>query len=107
LLVPEALLNEILETVKAKPHLARRIPPQKLKEFIAILQEMSEEVPRIKSPIPAVTRDPKDDYLLAYALVGRADFLVTGDHDLLALQGLVIELEILTPRQFYEVLSAP
>jgi predicted nucleic acid-binding protein len=62
-------------------------------------------VPRVESPIPAVTRDPKDDYLLAYALVGEADYLVTGDEDLLVLEGQISELEILTPRQFSQVLS--
>jgi len=32
---------------------------------------------------PAITRDRSDDYLLAYALVGQADYLVTGDRGLL------------------------
>jgi putative PIN family toxin of toxin-antitoxin system len=104
LLVPEALLDELLETVRSKPRLAKRISLQSLEEFLTIIQELSEEVPRIKSPIPAVTRDPKDDYLLAYALVGRADYLVTGDDDLLTLQQQIHELEILTPRQFSELL---
>jgi putative PIN family toxin of toxin-antitoxin system len=107
LLVPEGLVDEILVTVGAKPHLAGRIAQENLREFMAIVQEMSEEVPRIKSPIPAVTRDPEDDYLLAYALVSRAGYLVTSDQDLLELQRQVAELEIVTPRQFYEVLSAP
>ena len=106
LLVPEALLGELLVTVTTKPRLAKRIPPDNLKEFLATIQQMSEEVPRIKSPIPSVTRDPKDDYLLAYALVGGADYLVTGDEDLLALQQQIHELEILTPRQFSELLSS-
>ena len=105
LLVSEALLDEIVATVRFKPQLARRIPLQNLEEFLAIINEMSEKIPRIKSPIPAVTRDPKDDYLLAYALVGRVDYLVTGDQDLLILQGQVEGLAILTPRQFGEVLS--
>lgn len=61
-------------------------------------------MPRIESPIPAVTRDPKDDYLLSYAPVGGADYIVTGDEDLLALHGQIQELEILTPRQFSEML---
>lgn len=106
LMVPEALLGELLVTVTTKPRLAKRIPPDNLKEFLATIQQMSEEVPRIKSPIPSVTRDPKDDYLLAYALVGGADYLVTGDEDLLALQQQIHELEILTPRQFSELLSS-
>ena len=106
LLVPEALLGELLVTVTTKPRLAKRIPPDNLKEFLATIQELSEDVPRIGSPIPAVTRDHKDDYLLAYSLVGGADYLVTGDKDLLALQQQIHELEILTPRQFSELLSS-
>jgi putative PIN family toxin of toxin-antitoxin system len=107
LLVPEALLDEILLTVKSKSHLEKRIPADSLKILLATVQELSEEVPWIEGPIPAVTRDAKDDYLLAYALVGGADFLVSGDKDLLELQGQLQELEILTPRQFSEVLSLP
>ncbi len=33
-----------------------------------------------------VCRDPKDDYLLALCLDGRADYLITGDQDLLVLE---------------------
>lgn len=36
-------------------------------------------------PIPAVSRDPKDDIFLATALAGSADYLVTQDQDLLVL----------------------
>ena len=106
LLVPEALLDEILVAVTAKPRLAKRIPPADLEVFLSNIQELSEELPRIESPIPTVTRDPKDDYLLAYGLVGGADYLVTGDEDLLVLQGKTVGLNILTPRQFGELLSS-
>lgn len=33
--------------------------------------------------VPAITRDPKDDYLVALALRERVDALVSGDRDLL------------------------
>ena len=106
LLVPEALLDEILVTVTGKPRLSKRIPPDVLEEFLSIIQTFGEEVPRITDPIPAVTRDPKDDYLLAYALVGRADYLVNGDDDLLAMSRQIQELHILAPRQFHEILRS-
>ena len=106
LLIPEALLVEILVTVTHKPNLAKRISLDDLKVFLTTLQELGEDVPRIESPIPAVTRDPKDDYLLAYALVAEADYLVTGDEDLLVLEGQIPELKILTPRQFSQMLSS-
>lgn len=56
------------------------------------------EPPRLKPP---VCRDPDDDWVLATALAGKADAIVTGDKDLLVLrrhQGVVI----LTPRNFLE-----
>lgn len=107
LLVPEALLEELLVTVTSKPRLSNRVPSEELEEFLAIIRTFSEELPRITDPIPVVTRDPKDDYLLAYALVGTADFLVTGDDDLLMLNEQIQELQIMTPRRFHEMLRTP
>jgi putative PIN family toxin of toxin-antitoxin system len=106
LLVPEALLDEVLATVTGKPRLSARIHPELLAEFLASIRLFSEEIPRITEPIPAVTRDPKHDYLLAYALVGSAEYLVTGDEDLLALNDRIPELNILSPRQFDELLRS-
>lgn len=100
LLVPEALLNELQKTVRGKRRLSERIPDADLAEFMAILEAFGEPVATIREPIPAVTRDPKDDYLLAYALVGQADYLVTGDRDLLALRGQIPGLEVLPPAEF-------
>ena len=57
-------------------------------------------------PLPApVCRDPDDDLVLATALAGQADIIITGDKDLLVLkkhQGI----RILSPRQFMELLAA-
>lgn len=36
--------------------------------------------------IPNVCRDPKDNYLLALSDVAKADYLITGDQDLLVLE---------------------
>jgi len=105
LLIPEALLEELVVTVRKKHRLAERIPPGELQSFMEILLQFGEGVAKIQEPIPKVTRDPKDDYLLAYALVGKADFLVTGDEDLLVLKDEIKEVHIVTPRQFVEKLS--
>lgn len=104
LLLPEWLLNELIASVRDKPRLAKRISAEQLNRFTALLIESAEQVAEIATPIPAVTRDPDDDYVLAYALVGTADYLVTGDKDLLALRGQVAGLEIVTPAQFSELL---
>lgn len=48
-----------------------------------------------------VCRDPKDDKLLELAVSGNADFLVTGDKDLLVLNPFR-GVEIITPREFLD-----
>jgi predicted nucleic acid-binding protein len=51
-----------------------------------------------------VCRDPDDDYLLGCAEAGAADYLVTGDEDLLAV-GRFRGLAIVTAREFLSILS--
>lgn len=48
-----------------------------------------------------ICRDPKDDKYLQTAISGQADFIVTGDDDLLVLH-LFQEIEILKPHDFME-----
>jgi uncharacterized protein len=105
LLMPQDLLNEIVMTVSAKPYLSARIPPADLAAFAALLTAMSEEIPVIEQPLPRLCRDPKDDFLLAYALVGQADYLVTGDQDLLEL-GSVDAMRIVTPAGFIGLIAS-
>jgi len=99
LLLPAALLDEFSRRVQTKPYLAERITPEDLQRLTAILETVVETIPEIQRPIPAVTRDPKDDYLLAYALVGQADYLVSGDADLLDIER-VGACHILSPPVF-------
>jgi putative PIN family toxin of toxin-antitoxin system len=86
LLLPAELLQEIERTTKRKPYLLKVITEERLHRFLALLQSLCEEIPLITEAIPPITRDAKDDYLLAYAVIGRADYLVSGDKDLLVLQ---------------------
>lgn len=99
LLLPEALLDEIVITVTQKPHLRERIALDALELMVESLRTVAEEIPLIESEIPQVTRDPKDDYLLAYAVVGEADVLVSGDKDLLEL-GEIVGVRIVSPGEF-------
>ena len=48
---------------------------------------------------PKLSRDPKDNFLLAAALVAKADYLITGDKDLLVLRKIG-STKILKPAQF-------
>ncbi len=104
LLLPEELLEEVARKACNKPYLAGKIAPESLAQLAAILPDVAETIPKITDAIPAVTRDPKDDYLLAYSLVGQADFLVTGDHDLLSL-GQVGDTRIITVGEFWDLIK--
>ena len=104
LLLPATLLDEFSHRIISKPYLEKHISSAQLMQLSNILSSLAEVIPEIRSSIPAVTRDPKDDYLLAYALVGRADFLVSGDQDLLVLER-VGGCRILAPRNFGKLLD--
>lgn len=106
LLMPAALLDEIEQTIKRKPHLLPIITEAQLHRFLTLLQSLCEEIPLIREPIPPITRDPKDDYLIAYAVVGQADYLVSGDKDLLELQ-TAVPVTILNSTQFRQLLRQP
>lgn len=55
--------------------------------------------------VPRVARDPDDDEVLAAAIAGHAEFVVTGDRDLLVL-GEYEGCRIRTPRQFHGQVEA-
>jgi putative PIN family toxin of toxin-antitoxin system len=104
LLLPPDLLEELERVATRKPHLAKRIRPDQLARLRDLLLTVGELLPVIEDTIPAVTRDRKDDYLLAYAFVSTADYLVTGDDDLLILRN-VGTLAIISPPAFAELLN--
>lgn len=49
-----------------------------------------------------VSRDPEDNFLLSLALDGKADFLITGDKDLLSLKKFE-STEIITIADFEKI----
>jgi putative PIN family toxin of toxin-antitoxin system len=105
LLVPAELLAELAARVDSKPYLANRIWRKDLDELVAILDAVGEVVPRLERPAPRVTRDAKDDYLLAHAVLAGADYLVTGDADLLELEAME-GLRIVTAAELVAVLGS-
>jgi putative PIN family toxin of toxin-antitoxin system len=104
LLLPEALLSEIDKTIRRKPKLLEVITETVLESFLTLLQAISEEIPLITQEIPTVTRDPKDDYLIAYAVIGKADYLISVDKDLLVL-GEVEGVKMVHSGEFRQVLK--
>ena len=83
LLFSRELLEEFL-TVAIRPSLRRYFKPNDLLGLLHHIHIHAEFVDI--STAVAVSRDPKDDFLLSLALDGHADFLITGDADLLILK---------------------
>ena len=54
--------------------------------------------------LPGVTRDPKDDPVVACAVEGGAGFIVSGDQDLLVLRTYK-RVRMVTPRDFLALLE--
>ena len=108
LVVSQELLDEIRE-VSSRPKLMRYFSH----EQIALLSDFMSEETQIYQleNIKPRCRDPKDDYLLELAIVSKADYLVTGDKDLLELDKIgscqivsAIEFDSLTANWGYPAL---
>jgi putative PIN family toxin of toxin-antitoxin system len=98
MLSSQATLAELIEVIE-RPVWDRYIGHQ-LRTRLAPEYMTSCEVISVISSIHAC-RDPKDDKFLELAIDGQADFIVTGDKDLLALHPFH-DIAILTPAQFLE-----
>ena len=98
LITTDQLIDE-LEIVTSRENLKKYFDQDKVAELIVLLNIVSEKV-RIRK-IEQICRDPKDDFLLALAKESKADFLITGDKDLLELK-IYGRTEILTVKKFKE-----
>ena len=90
-------LRRVLRTRMAAPESVVEAAESLLREQVVI--------PMPEAAATADVRDPDDAWVLASALDGDADILVTGDRDLLALQNDAT-LTILTPREWWNRLRA-
>ncbi|MEO7315774.1 MAG: putative toxin-antitoxin system toxin component, PIN family [Ginsengibacter sp.] len=83
LLFSEELIDEINQTIQ-KPKLKKIFGKEALEEMLSRFDPFIELI-EVKSTID-VCRDPNDNFLLELSKDGRADFLLTGDKDLLDLR---------------------
>ena len=82
LLFSTELITEIQETIK-KPRLKKYFGTNALDEMLLAFEPFIDLI-QVESII-TVCRDPKDNFLFALAKDGKADYLLTGDKDLLVL----------------------
>jgi putative PIN family toxin of toxin-antitoxin system len=90
---------EELRIVLMRRKFARYIQPVQVESYLGKVWEFSEHIVN-PSPIRAC-RDARDDKFIEVAVHGRADVILTGDEDLLALNPFC-GIAILTPGEFLE-----
>lgn len=73
-----AEVNKVLSRPRLQERLSEDARSAYLSDLAAFLDSVSDPV-----VVPAATRDPKDDYLVALARENRVDWIVSGDKDLL------------------------
>lgn len=99
LLVGEVVITEVNRVLRDR----MQIPSRTIASLESLLREHT-VVPKPVKPHPFPERDPDDQWVLASAVSGKADVLVTGDKDLLDIPSAV-PLRILSPRAFWEMIS--
>ncbi len=94
----EPLLRELRTTLRVK----LKADPDNLPLLLALRDEAEIVAPaRLRE---RVCRDRSDDVVLATALAGKVEMILTGDEDLLVLKEFR-GIRILSPRQFLEMLD--
>ena len=83
LIICDELLSEI-QDVTARPKFIKYFPSKDVDSLLEFLQLIGESVNPKQSV--QLCRDEADNYLLALAIEANADYLVTGDQDLLVLK---------------------
>jgi putative PIN family toxin of toxin-antitoxin system len=98
-IVNEQLFAE-LEIVTKRPKLQKYFQQEKVQELIMFLRLVGEVYDN-----PAkhtLCRDEKDNFLLDLVDISKADYLVTGDKDLIELNPFKTA-QIITPKQFEDI----
>ncbi len=101
--ISEPILAEF-ERVVAQPQLSSRygLTPSRVERLVRGLRQFALMTPGALE-LHGLAPDPDDDKLLACAIEGSADYLVTGDQALLALREHE-GVQILSPAEFIRVL---
>lgn len=98
-----------LEDVFARPRLIKRyhLSPSEAETLLALVDRQSQHIV-LPITLPVAVRDVKDQSILASAVGGMADYLVTGDDDLLTLNehSALGMLSIIPVRGFLTILAA-
>jgi len=101
ILFSEELFDELVEVLQ-RPKFKKYFSQNDIMELISLIHLITERI-EIKERFEDC-RDPKDNFLLDLCVSGNADYLITGDDDLLALNPFR-GVEIINYRNFREILQ--
>ena len=101
IMCPE-LLAEITDVLTERPRLRKWIDLTVAKDYITTISTLVDLVAD-PAPIDPATRDVDDDYLVALAREHSANFIVTGDKDLLEWEDQAPP--VVTPAEFEDLLD--
>ena len=99
LVISQHILGE-LSGVFSKPYFRSRFSPEELGFAMATLRSTATVVP-ITTMVEGVASHAEDDLVLATAVSGDAEFVVTGDRELVQLRTYQA-IAIVTPREFLD-----
>jgi putative PIN family toxin of toxin-antitoxin system len=102
LVLSEHILDGIARAWQ-KPYYRRRIGAEQIQETLRVLRTESTIVEPVRT-VRDIAKDEEDDLVIATAVAGGADYLVTGDRYLQSL-GRYQAVTILSPRQFLDRLD--
>ncbi len=98
IILTDQLINEI-KLVTSRDKLKKYFDQDKVTELISLLDILTDKVKLRK--VDKICRDLKDDFLLALAKESKANYLITGDKDLLDIK-VFGRTRIVTVKQFRE-----
>jgi putative PIN family toxin of toxin-antitoxin system len=101
LVLSDVVFAELTRVLRRK----MRVPAGTVRELEALLRSQATVIADAPA-LPLALRDASDLLVLAAALSGGADVLVTGDRDLLDIVAAA-PIPILTPRGFWDLLRRP
>jgi putative PIN family toxin of toxin-antitoxin system len=101
LITGDVVLRELARVLRNRI----KLPRARVDEIVAFPRE-HEVVPKPEAPSEVAIRDEDDRWVLASAVSGASDVLVTGDRDLLDV-ATKAPLTILDPRGFWDLASRP
>lgn len=101
IIISDQLIRE-LTLVASRTKLKKYFEEDKVLDLLSLLDIIAEKI-RI-GKIDPICRDPKDDFLLALAKESKANYLITGDKDLLHIK-IYGRTKIVTAKEFKEKIT--